>query len=169
MTLRLYTSVRRNAAETLNFDRSNVPFCYICTLWFIRETRQERKWRGWKMVLKLDYFYIFQCSKQDIHPLYIETQSYGSITNIKTIFQPCHFFPFVSLFWNQRVGKIRYVTRKDNQSKDFLSMKRRWWKPAERDSGGPLVPSLVRHVGHRQTKKRRANRWNSHQRQVPKG
>ena len=63
---------------------------------------------------------------QDIHPLYIETQSCGSTTDIKTIFQPCHFFPdVVSLFWNQRVGKIRYVTRKDNKSKDFLSMKRR--------------------------------------------
>ena len=58
------------------------------------------------MVLKLDYFL---GRKQDIHTLYIETQTWGSITNINTILQQCHFFPVVTLFWNQRVPNFYYL------------------------------------------------------------
>ena len=60
------------------------------TLWFQKNAMSGKKlvWYGWKMVLKLDYFQIFWGREQDIHILYAVTQTWGSITNNKTIFHP---------------------------------------------------------------------------------
>ena len=61
------------------------------TLWFQKNVMAGKKIVWVENGLKLDYFKKFQGRGQDIHILYVETQTWGSITNIKTIFHPYYF------------------------------------------------------------------------------